>query len=282
MCLTWRNRGIINAIKLNKNTIMNQKHTTLSKLLPVLMLIPALAHAEPSSPDSADHALACESQITLPAGHHFVHQTEDCQYNENLAVIKKGSLYGYANAEGKIVIEPQFDFADSFDDGLALIKQDGKYGFINPKGTLVIKPKFDDAWGFWEGRAKIKQDGKYGFIDKKGKVIIAARYPNTGDWFENGLVRVQIDGKWGYLNKDGKTIVAPTFDTAEDFSEGLASIGIKGSDGYKYGHINPKGELIIPAIYDAPANFIDGLAFVIKDSRAYYIDKTGKETTLKH
>lgn len=227
--------------------------------------------------DLSEDFISCESHVALPDGYQFATQTADCQYHENLAVISKNGKYGYATPQGKIIIEPIFEMAENFDNGLALIKQNGKYGYLNPKGTIAIKPQFDNAWGFWENRAKIEQHGRYGFIDKKGKIIINPTYTQTGDWFENGLVRVQINNKWGFIDKDGKLIVKPIYDIAADFSEGLASVGIKYADSYRYGFINSKGELVIDTIYDIPANFIDDIAFVIKDNRAFYIDKQGRE-----
>lgn len=95
-------------------------------------------------------------------------------------------------------------------------------------------------------------------------------------------MRVKVDGKWGFIDKNGQQVIGPTYDVAEDFSEGLASVGIKGDDGYKYGYINPRGDLVIQAIYDTPANFIEGIAYVIHDDHAHYIDKNGKEVAFRH
>ncbi|WP_414705235.1 WG repeat-containing protein, partial [Pseudobacteroides sp.] len=44
-------------------------------------------------------------------------------------VMKIGSLYGYINADGKFLIEPQYKRADDFSDEVAFVKTtDDKYG----------------------------------------------------------------------------------------------------------------------------------------------------------
>jgi hypothetical protein len=42
--------------------------------------------------------------------------------------------YGYIDKTGKIVIKPQFDFAESFSEGLAWVSISGKDGYINKTG----------------------------------------------------------------------------------------------------------------------------------------------------
>jgi hypothetical protein len=41
--------------------------------------------------------------------------------------------YGYADAQGNIIIKPQFDKALDFSEGLAAVEQDGLWGYINYK-----------------------------------------------------------------------------------------------------------------------------------------------------
>ena len=69
------------------------------------------------------------------------------------------SKYGFIDKSGKVVIEPQFDYAglgiSAFSEGLAQVKKDGKYGFIDKSGKVVIEPQFDDADAFSEGLAVV-------------------------------------------------------------------------------------------------------------------------------
>ena len=63
--------------------------------------------------------------------------------------------YGYIDKNGKVVIEPQFDYAYPFSEGLAHVNKDAKYGFIDKSGKVVIEPQFDEAGAFSEGFARV-------------------------------------------------------------------------------------------------------------------------------
>ena len=45
----------------------------------------------------------------------------------------------------------------------------------------------------------------------------------------------------------------------------------------KYGFINKKGKTVVKPVYDRVSKFCNGLAYVEKNGRAFYIDKTGKK-----
>ena len=50
--------------------------------------------------------------------------------------------YGYIDASGRIVVQPQFEGARDFSEGLAAVLLNGKWGFIGPSGKLVIVPEY--------------------------------------------------------------------------------------------------------------------------------------------
>ena len=57
----------------------------------------------------------------------------------------------------------------------------GKYGFINPQGRMVIEPEWDfvrlhDS----EGMAAVLSEGKCGWIDRHGDVVIDFTSPKSG------------------------------------------------------------------------------------------------------
>lgn len=78
---------------------------------------------------------------------------------------------GEIDKTGKVVINPQFDWAFNFSEGLAAVKIDGKYGYINKAGTVVIYPQFDVAENFSDGFAVVEIEGKWGCINSTGKII---------------------------------------------------------------------------------------------------------------
>lgn len=80
-----------------------------------------------------------------------------------------GKCYGFIDREGNYKIQPQFNFASSFDEsGLASVGVDNgqqtedsfwgyKWGYINANGEYVLKPIYDYASAFVDGVAYVKR-----------------------------------------------------------------------------------------------------------------------------
>jgi len=145
--------------------------------------------------------------------------------NSGLFWIRENGKYGYIDAKGKVVIEPQFENTMGFNENLAATKLNGKYGFIDTKGNWVIKPQFDFAYVFMEGLAMVKIGEKYAWIDKTGKIAIPPQdFEKVEIGFSEGRLAVKRDGKWGYIDKTGKMIIAPQFEEANKFEGGAAQV----------------------------------------------------------
>lgn len=56
-----------------------------------------------------------------------------------------------------IVIEPQFDQADSFSQGLARVKIGNQWGYIDKQGKFVLQREFEEAESFAEGVALVRK-----------------------------------------------------------------------------------------------------------------------------
>lgn len=65
--------------------------------------------------------------------------------NDKLIAFKSGDKWGYVDAEGEVVIKPQYSDAKSFSNGLAAVCVDGKWGFIDKNNEIVIECQFKDA-----------------------------------------------------------------------------------------------------------------------------------------
>ena len=73
--------------------------------------------------------------------------------------------------------------------------QNGKWGFADTDGTIVIDCQFEDAKSFGQHLAAVKQDGKWGYIDQKGNVVIPCIYEDA-DSFQNGHAFVKTEAGW--------------------------------------------------------------------------------------
>ncbi|MBK9464355.1 MAG: WG repeat-containing protein [Chitinophagaceae bacterium] len=177
-------------------------------------------------------------------------------FTEGMLPVQKNGLWGYADANGKMVIPCKYTEANSFYYGWAVVVQEGsKHFLINKEGKKM--PGVETSWAedFYEGIAKVSTsfDSPKGeqvyYINTTGRIIFTAEVPEI---FENG-----------------------------DMSDGLAAVCNKNK---KYGYIDKTGKLVIPYQFDLVQDkypksiaFENGKATVKKDGKTITIDKTGKE-----
>ena len=109
-----------------------------------------------------------------------------------------------------------------------------------------------------------------------------------GIWdFSEGLAKIEMNDKYGFINTKGEIVIEAKYESASNFSEGLAVVGIpdteKESTQYskpqKYGYIDKEGNVVIEPQYEGCSDFKDGKATVKKGIKGAFIDKTGKELT---
>ena len=112
--------------------------------------------------------------------------------------------YGYKTTEGKVIVNPSYDFADKFSEGLARFKINGKWGYIDDDGNTVIPAQYSGAGNFSEGLANVQ----------------ITEITKTG-WL--GL-STNVVKKWCYIDQDGSWKIRPQFDSAYPFQNGKAKV----------------------------------------------------------
>lgn len=226
--------------------------------------------------------------IALPTGYAFVDEKFPlCNFEENLTVVSlksaTGEKFGFANEQGQIIINANFDEAYNFQDGLALVRQGTQYGYINPTGAFVIKPTFADAWGFSDGLAKVAVNDKIGFINKQGNLVIAPNFDDSHDWFASGVAGVfdKHRNQWGLIDKTGKLITPFAYDTMGEPANGRILVSKKMSDKTQYGYLSLDGNVAIQAQFDTAKKFANGVALVGQDNDKFYINPMGDKIEKK-
>lgn len=220
-----------------------------------------------------------------------------------LSPVHIAGKWGYINHEGKVVVEPQFDFAYNFREGLARVVIGGRIGYIDQRGMMVIPLVFWGHRDFSEGLAAVyildeailldrcnSLRSQEGYIDKVGRVVICdARFNSLGS-FSEGLADVAVGvgqdyrGR-GYIDHAGKIVIQPRFFGTEEFSEDRAAVMLDpGGNLFTRVHtaarrswrVIDKSGKFIGGSFDAVGSYSEGLAYVRKDGKMGYIDHNGK------
>ncbi len=216
----------------------------------------------------------CQGKGSSGAGGSTSYDKDD----KGLLWIMVDGKYGFIDANGTVVIKPQYTMYCYFTEGLAIVHtgefSDLKVRIIDQSGKTVIDPavagpKFIGAGNFHEGLACVvfadKNENhishsaklKYGFINTDGKLVIQANYDQAED-FSEGLAAIKLSDKWGFINKNGRVVVKPKYDSLRDFSDGLAAVRLEGL----WGYIDKQGNTVIAHKYSAARPFENGKAEV--------------------
>jgi hypothetical protein len=203
----------------------------------------------------------------------------------HLFKIYKNRKFGFMDRNGKVVINPQYDYVEDFSEGFALAGFVGKKRFfIDRTGKTAIAPKYFDAInGFNCGLARGNTNHNVpngGYIDKSGKLVIENFYGVC--LFSEGLACVELN-KWGFIDTSGQFVIKPHFDEVAPFSEGLAGVTFwdqSKASRNKRGFIDKTGKIVIKSEFDVTHSFSEGFAAVGMEASNHdykwgYIDKTG-------
>ncbi len=201
----------------------------------------------------------------------------------------------------EVIIDPQYEDADSFSQGLAAVKKDGKWGYIDMEDSTVIPFQFDYApslvfdrtgkqvylGAYWVGcclnegtfAATEAMGGNGLYLDESGKPVLEFSEEAYTRPFNQGLSPLakydveREDFVFGFIDKNGKTVIPFEYDALGTFLEGLA---FACKDG-KYGGIDTQNNVVIPFEYTRITSYSNGLAVAVKDGRAFCIDRYDKE-----
>lgn len=195
------------------------------------------------------------------------------EIREDRILVLKKNKYGYLDVSGKVVIPFKYDYATDFINGKAVVAMN------NPEHK---KYENYDANDYEEGEPYVSEYTKVIYIDKNGnklkqevpyvKSMLTEDYDKESPYPLLEPVHSEKKMMYGYFDENGKNITGYIYTTANDFSEGLASVEKNG----KYGFIDRTGKEVIPRIYDFCYEFSEGISEVKRNGKWGYIDKTGK------
>lgn len=184
-------------------------------------------------------------------------------WDYRLIPYRKGNCWGYADPQGKIVVEPQFEAAGLLRLGRARVCLNGRYGYVNRFGNIAIEPQYESAGEFGDHSAKVSRDGKTFLIDRAGKVLEPP--PGMGMRCGGPIIIIRYFEQY---NCDGKIMLLTNkccvfdsiqhkqvvrydtipgeFDAVRENGKGLIAVSI----GEKWGMLDRKGQTVLPFEFD--------------------------------
>lgn len=220
-------------------------------------------------------------------------------FSEGLAEVgvngcKGENCTGYADKNGKLVINNQFSSGSEFREGLAVVEiPGGKRGVIDKNGKFVVPAMYDGVMQISEGVivANTRVSGSLNLLDNKLPVYrtvlldrsgkITARPDHTvfglfSEGLTQGIIIVTVGSQdhevHGVVDKTGKFVIEPGFQKVGDFVGGLAPAQIRN----KWGFIDRTGKFVIEPVYDRANSFRDGLAEISINRKTGFISRAGK------
>lgn len=236
---------------------------------------------------------------------------EVSDFEGNYARARKNGLWGIIDRSGRQIFDFEFDSVSPFADGVALAVRDGQKSYLYSDGSRKVLPGSYDFCEFSDGLARIKDNktGKWGYVDLKGVIRIDPKYDYATD-FKAGHAVVTSKGKAYSVNKSGDKkqielnifqemtllsngagfirnaagtvsfltksfdIVPGEYQEINEFSDGLArAVNLNGQTVY----LDEKGAVVLNLKnYAESGDFNEGKAWVRKNSKYGFVDKTGK------
>lgn len=115
-------------------------------------------------------------------------------------VVKTGGTYSLVNVEGKELFGgfEAIEMPASETEPVAVMKN-GKWGFADRDGKMVIDAVYDQARSFSLGMAPVMIDGEWGYIDQNNKMVIEPQYMDATVFSPDGSAMVKGMGSWNML-----------------------------------------------------------------------------------
>jgi hypothetical protein len=232
--------------------------------------------------------------------------------NENtFSIFCAPGFYGYIDAKGKYVIEPQFFVAKEFSEGLAAVMPlrasdmncdflpatdaedfESRHHNYSRKLNFLLNLDRDYGIDFDEHTQQLMDSTRiadsirevyarrlYGYTDASGNMVLPAKY-DVALPFHNGRAYVMFRDKWGVIDKKGNWIFAPVLEWPDELSFIKYSYGNDGRQYYDYGYNDSQIFIYDDESGQGKTNMVyafnDGIGCIYKYGQYGFIDTTGK------
>ncbi|MEU1685007.1 WG repeat-containing protein [Micromonospora sp. NPDC005707] len=196
-------------------------------------------------------------------------------------------LWGYADAEGELVIGHRYAEVQPFREGLAWVRRPeaSRWALIDTAGAALIEANngYRAVGSFSEGLAWVSMDGKgrWMAVDRTNIVKIPPGYEDVRA-FRGGLAAVRQNGGWGAVDRTGQVVVPTRYHGlttsladgrhVDGFTEdGLAVVELAG----RRGVVDRTGRVLVSPAY--PSLVVHPVAFLVGDESGRWgaLDRRG-------
>ncbi|MBQ7432168.1 MAG: WG repeat-containing protein [Lachnospiraceae bacterium] len=120
--------------------------------------------------------------------------------NSGVVFAQKDGSYYMLDANGKLISESGFEDVKPFaENGPAAVCVEGKWGFADTQGNMVIEPQYEDADSFQTGLAEVCVDEKWGYINTANTIVVEPQFDAAKPFSSSGIAAVQEDDTWSYI-----------------------------------------------------------------------------------
>lgn len=124
---------------------------------------------------------------------------------------QKGKMWGFISQKNKIVIQPVYDFAESFELGLAVVTSLGKKGVIDNQSNFVIVPQYEDIKRIDSKNFQVFNGTKYGIFSTKGQQLTPVNYDQIRP-FQQDFLLLTNEEAVHYFHLPSETLIIPKVD----------------------------------------------------------------------
>jgi hypothetical protein len=198
------------------------------------------------------------------------------------------SKWGSINRQGKIIIEPKYDWLSKYSNGRYRASQDSSILILDSNGHFIreymvdklmnyqmLKYKINNNWIYVENELQFYNKGKMGFINNQGEEITGMKYDLVYRYDgKNDLLIVKKDSLYGLINTNGKSILPIEYNSINHRRWQSDDLILK--RGGKFGLFNVDDYSTIKCEYDDLRWETEGLMAASKNGKWGFINKKGE------
>lgn len=215
----------------------------------------------------------------------FACEEIDPYVNEDLVFVNCGGNWGIYDADGDVLVEPQYDGLDDFNEQCEAVvyTKNNKKGVLDLNGDLLIKAQWDDV-ALYDSSASVEKDDKWGAFTNlsSDQPEIEPMYDYIYAFGQDGCAAYEHKGKFGILDEQGNVLISAKYETMASNSDSELKDGyyvIDGDGSDLSGIIRGKGNVVIPSTYSIIFSKNSKEPYhLIQNQRGKwgYIDRTGQ------